>query len=92
MQVFEHIISRTAPLFVMVLLGYTLTRWAKWPKPVSDALTRFAFSVAIPALLFGLMSNMSRLPRVDARLLIAYFGGCLILYVPASAGGNLSSS
>jgi predicted permease len=67
----------------MVLLGYALTRWAKWPKPVSDALARFVFSVAIPALLFGLMSQRSRLPQVDARLLIAYFGGCLIVYVLA---------
>ena len=83
MQAFEHIVSLTAPLFVMIMLGYVLARWVKWPKAVSDALTRFVFSVAIPALLFGLMSKLSNLPQVDARLLIAYFGGCLIVYVCA---------
>ena len=46
----------------------------------SDALTRFVFSVAIPAFLFRLMSDFSRLPPVDARLLIAYFGGCLVVF------------
>jgi len=39
------------------------------------------FSVAIPAFLFRLMSDFSRLPPVDARLLIAYFGGCLVVFV-----------
>ncbi len=62
MQTFEHIVALTAPLFIMVLLGFCLTRWAGWPKSTSDALTRFVFSVAIPALLFRMMSDFSRLP------------------------------
>ena len=81
MQAFEHIVALTAPLFILVMLGYGLTRWAGWPKPVSDALTRFVFAVAIPALLFRLMSDFSRLPRVDPRLLIAYFGSCFIVFL-----------
>jgi malonate transporter and related proteins len=81
MQTFEHIVALTAPLFILVLLGFCLTRWAGWPKPVSDALTRFVFSVAIPALLFRMMSDFSRLPKVDARLLIAYFGSCFIVFL-----------
>src|SRR5438093_11712514 len=80
MQNFARILALTAPLFLLVLLGYALARWAGWPKPVADALTRFVFSVAIPALLFRLMSDFSRLPPVDARLLIAYFGGCFIVF------------
>src|SRR5450631_636648 len=80
MQAFGHIVALTAPLFVLVLLGYALTRWGRWPKPVADALTRFVFSVAIPALLFRLMSDLSTLPPVDAKLLIAYFGSCFIVF------------
>jgi predicted permease len=38
------------------------------------------FSIALPALLFHLMSDMSKLPPVDARLLIAFFGSCLIVF------------
>ena len=81
MQAFARILALTAPLFLLVLLGFALTRWAKWPKAVADALTRFAFSVAIPALLFRLMSDFSRLPPVDLRVLIAYFGACFLVFV-----------
>src|SRR5436189_2580102 len=80
MQAFARILGLTAPLFVLVLVGYALTRWGRWPSAIADALTRFVFAVAIPALLFRLMSDFSRLPPVDPRLLIAYFGGCLVVY------------
>jgi len=74
-----HLVGLTAPLFLLVLLGFALSRFG-WPRPAADALTRFVFSVAVPTLLFRLMSDFSRLPPVDARLLIAYFGGCLAVY------------
>jgi hypothetical protein len=80
MPAIPHVLALTAPLFLLVALGYALMRWADWPEAVSDALTRFVFAVAIPALLFRLMSDFSRLPPVDARLLIAYFGGSLLVF------------
>jgi predicted permease len=67
--------------FLLAFLGYALVRWFGWPKEVSDALTKFVFAVAIPAVLFRLMSDFSRLPPVDVRLLIAYFGGCLLVFL-----------
>jgi predicted permease len=78
---FLHQLEVAAPLFVLVLAGYLLAVSGRWPKSVSDALAKFVFAVAIPALLFRLMSDLSRLPPVDARLLIAFFGGCLIVFV-----------
>jgi predicted permease len=81
MALFQNLVLLTAPLFLLVLVGYGLTAWARWPKEVSDALTRFVFAVAVPVLLFQMMSNFSRLPRTDARLLIAFFGSCLIVFV-----------
>lgn len=80
---FASLLALTAPLFLLVLVGYALSRWGRWPKVASDALTRFVFAVAIPAFLFRLMSDFSRLPPVDARLLIAYFGGCLATFALA---------
>jgi hypothetical protein len=55
-------------------------RWGGWPKSVSEAMTRYVFAVALPAMLFRLMSDFSKLPPVDARLLIAFFGSCLIVF------------
>lgn len=80
MNTFLHHVSLAAPLFVLVFVGYALVLWGNWPKSVPEALTRFVFSVALPALLFHLMSDMSKLPPVDARLLIAFFGSCLIVF------------
>ena len=48
---------------------------------VSESLTRVVYSVAIPALLFRLLSQSASYPPVDSRLLIAFFGGCLIVFV-----------
>lgn len=80
MAAFLHQLEISAPLFVLVLAGYLLAISGRWPKAVSDALAKFVFALAVPALLFRLMADMSRLPPVDARLLIAFFGGCLIVF------------
>lgn len=80
MSSFLHHLALAAPLFLLVLLGYLLVLLGGWTKAVSDALGRFVFGVALPALLFRLMSDFSQLPPVDARLLVAFFGGCLIVF------------
>lgn len=78
----------SAPLFLLVLVGYLLAASGRWPKAVSDALAKFVFAVAVPALLFRLLADLSRLPPVDARLLIAFFGGCLIVFALGRAVGR----
>lgn len=80
MSAFLHHVELSAPLFLLVLAGYLLAASGRWPKAASDALAKFVFAVALPALLFSLMSDFSKLPPVDARLLIAFFGGCLIVF------------
>ena len=81
MHTFAHHVFLASPLFVLVFAGYVLMRFSGWPKSMSDNLTRFVFSVALPAMLFRLMSDFSKLPPVDARLLVAFFGSCLIVFV-----------
>lgn len=81
MQLFLDRLGAAGPLFVLIFAGYAIVRWANWPKSVADALTRFVFSLALPALLFHTMSDFSSLPPVDARLLIAFFGGALLVFV-----------
>lgn len=70
-----------SPLFVLVFVGYGLMRYGRWPAEVSAALSRFVFSLALPALLFHLMSDLSRLPPVDPRVLGAFFWSCLVVFV-----------
>lgn len=80
MATFRHLLALTAPLFLLIGIGYALARYGRWPSAASDGLSRFVFGVAIPAFLFRLMSSFAELPDVDAALLGAYFGGCLVVY------------
>lgn len=75
-----HQVGLSLPLFVIIFVGYALIRWGRWPTSITTALTRFVFSLALPAMLFHLMSDFSKLPPVDARLLIAFFGGIFIVF------------
>ncbi|CNF03708.1 AEC family transporter [Yersinia nurmii] len=76
-----HQILLSMPLFVLLALGYGLIRIGKWPSTITDGLTRFVFSLALPAMLFRMMSNFADRPAVDARLLIAFFGSCLLVFI-----------
>lgn len=75
-----HYIVLCAPMFLLAALGYGIMAWLH-PKRLHDGLSRFVFAVALPALLFHLMSDLSRLPPVDLRVLAAYFGSCVLVFV-----------
>ena len=81
MDVFLHHVALAAPLFALVFAGYVLMRVTRWPAVVADGLTRFVFVVALPATLFRQMCDFGHLPPVDVRLLMAFFGGCLVVFV-----------
>ena len=81
MDIFLHQFSLALPLFSLILAGYLAMRLTAWPASVSEGLSRFVFGLAIPTMLFRLMSQSRDLHLVDSRLLIAFFGGCLIVFV-----------
>lgn len=76
-----HQIFISMPLFVLIALGWLLVRWRQWPESITSAINRLVFRVALPAMLFRLMCDFSDGPPVDARLLIAFFGGCLLVFI-----------
>lgn len=71
----------TAPLFLIVLAGYLLVLWGRWPKPATEALSRFVFVVALPAMLFRMMSHVDGLHLHNWRVLAAFFGSCMFVYL-----------
>src|SRR6266404_9885476 len=77
---FRHFVL-AAPLFATVLVGYLIARVPGWRPAWSQCLSRLVFAVIVPAMLFGMLSNLSGLPAVDPRLLLAFFGGCFIVFV-----------
>ncbi|NCU66796.1 AEC family transporter [Acidovorax sp. 210-6] len=81
MTAFLHHLTLGVPLFALILIGYLLMRFAGWPRTMAQHLTTFVFSVGLPAMLFRMMSDLSQLPPVDGRLLVAFFGGCLLVFL-----------
>ena len=80
MDAFIHYFVLSAPLFGLTLLGYVMASWRRWRREWTAGASKFVFAVALPAFLFRLMSDLSSLPPVDARLLIAFFGGCFVVF------------
>ena len=81
MDTLLHHIALASPLFALVLVGYLVMRLTRWPDEIADSLTKFVFAVALPAMMFKTMSGMRQLPPVDIRLLIAFFGSCIIVFI-----------
>jgi hypothetical protein len=81
MSIFLRTFVLAAPLFVTVFVGYVIARLPFWRRAWTQWGNKFVFAVALPAMLFRMMSDLSALPAVDARLLLAFFGGCFLVFV-----------
>jgi len=79
-EIFGQSFLLSAPLFGIVFAGYVVARLPFWRPRWTHLASRAVFVVLIPALLFHQMSDLSNLPPVDARLLIAFFGGCFVVF------------
>lgn len=80
MREFWQFFRLSAPLFVIVFAGFLIAR-GRWRREWTELGSKLVFMVALPALLFHMMSGLSELPPVDARLLIAFFGSCFIVFI-----------
>ncbi len=87
MNVLWQFIRLSSPLYGLVGAGYLLACLPWWRRAWTHRASTFVFAIALPALLFHLMSHQASLPRVDARVLIAYFGSCLIVFGIGRATG-----
>lgn len=69
------------PLFLLVAAGFAAAKIKLVPVSVGNALSKFAFTVALPVLLFKLMSNITHLPAPDWHIANAFFGSCFIVFL-----------
>jgi malonate transporter and related proteins len=63
-----------------VLAGYLVASTPLWRTRWSALASKFVFNVALPAMLFHLMSDLSSMPPIEPKVLIAFFGGCFIVF------------
>jgi malonate transporter len=80
MSAFLHYVTLLAPMFGLSALGYALGLLPLWRSSWSRALSKLVFAVPLPALLISLLSDLSSMPPVDPRLLLAFFGSCFIVF------------
>lgn len=80
MQLFFHHLELCAPLFLLVFLGWGTVKVGMFDKSVSSGLSKFVFKLLMPVMLFQMMSHLSEMPPVDWRVLIAFFGSCIVVF------------
>ncbi len=77
------------PVFGLVICGYLVGRSRIIDEAGIDGLTSFVFYVAIPVLLFRTVMRSAVPEAGDLAILIAYFGGCFIVFLLAYGIGRV---
>jgi malonate transporter len=72
------ILNIIAPVFALILVGYTVARTPKWTPDATRYFNNFVFYVALPTLLFGKLASGEAFEGVEPLIVAAYFGGGLI--------------
>ncbi len=80
LNLFLYHLELCLPLFLLVILGWALIKCRLFEQKIVHALSGFTFRFLMPAMLFSLMSDLSKMPPVDWRVLIAFFGSCIFVY------------
>jgi hypothetical protein len=81
MTVLWQFFKLSSPLYGLVAAGYLVARLPWWRPEWSHRISSLVFAIALPAMLFQVMSHQSSLPAAHGRFLIAYFGSCVIVFV-----------
>jgi hypothetical protein len=79
------IVNVVLPVFALILAGYAAGRLRWLGEASSDALNRFVYYCALPALFFGSLARMDPARIFDPMFLAAYGGGMLAVYAAALA-------
>jgi len=80
MTVFLNQLVLAGPLFLLVIAGYASVKIFHLKEMYSKWLTSLVFTVALPVLLFRLMGGFRDLPPSDPKVLVAFFGSCLLVF------------
>lgn len=80
LQAFAQQFYALLPFFILIAIGYLLVRVFKWSNHFTEGLTKFLFNLAIPVMLFGVMSRFHTQKEMDPLLVLAYFGASFVLF------------
>lgn len=69
-----------APVFLLILIGFLVSRTGLMREETGDALAEFVFKIALPTLIFRTLAEAHFEGASPFRLWIAYFGGVAITW------------
>lgn len=75
----EAVVNVVLPVFGLILVGYLAGRFAVLGEASSEALNRFVYYFALPALLFLGMARVPIGQVFNGRFIAAYMGGVLVV-------------
>ena len=67
------------PIFAILAVGYGMHRFGLFDVPAAQAINKFVFYVATPALIFSLIAN-APIAQFEPQALAAYFAAQVIVY------------
>lgn len=73
------IVSVTAPIFMLIAMGYAAIRWRILPYEIIPGLGRFVLYFAMPGLILHTLSSMKIEEVIDVNFIIAYGVGSLLM-------------
>ena len=80
-DLFLYHLTLCLPLFLLVLLGWALAYFKAFSAECSRHLSDFTFRFLMPVMLFDLLSDLSDMPPVDWRVLVAFFTSCFFVHL-----------
>ncbi|MGC5614990.1 AEC family transporter [Georgenia sp. Z1491] len=81
----QHVLSATVPVFLVVALGYVLTRSGMFRREDAAVLSRFVVKVALPLLIFANIAGRSPGEVFHAVYLLTYAIAALVMFGLAAA-------
>ena len=75
-----HFVRLSSPLYALVLAGYLVASLPGWRHEWSTRAAHLVFAAVLPLMLFQMISHQASMSAVNPRVLIAYFGSCLIVF------------
>lgn len=77
----QHILTITGPIYVLIALGWAAVKWGWFSQADMRVVARFVIRLALPALLFNVLSRRPLAEILHPQYLLAYGGGSLLMLV-----------
>lgn len=76
----QTILNITAPLFLLILVGYLIVKSGIMPREALPGMSRYVLYLALPLLVFQKISQLDIRQIIDVDYMLIYGIGCLAAF------------